>query len=406
MLTHRNIVSNTVAASKVFKAMGTEDLALSFLPLCHIFERMAGHYLMLLTGPTIAYAEGVEQVPANMAEVRPTVMCSVPRLYEKMFARVQDKVAADPPLRRRIFRWAVRVGRETFAHRVNKTSPGPLLKLKQALADKLVFSKIKERTGGRLRLFVSGGAPLSKEIAEFFGAAGMLIIEGYGLTETSPVITVNRPDDLRPGTVGKAVECAEVKIAEDGEILTRGPSVMRGYFKKPADTAEAIDPEGWFHTGDIGVFDADGFLTITDRKKDIIVTSGGKNIAPQPIETLLKTHKYVGEVVMIGNRRHFPAALVVPNFENLEAWAREKGIPFTSRQELVERPEVVAFYEQAVKEMTPHLAQFERIKKIALLPKEFSIEGGELTPKLSVKRRVVEQKYKDLIDKMYEGAAA
>jgi long-chain acyl-CoA synthetase len=406
MLTHSNIVSNTVASSKVFEALGPEDVALSFLPLCHIFERMAGHYLMLYKGATIAYAEGVEQVPANMQEVRPTVMASVPRLYEKMFARVQDKVAQDPPLRQKIFRWAIGVGREVFSHRVKKTTPGPLLKLKAALADKLVFSKIKERTGGRLRLFVSGGAPLSKEIAEFFGAAGMLIIEGYGLTETSPVIAVNRPDDLRPGTVGKPVDGVEVKIAEDGEILTRGPHVMRGYFKKPADTAEAIDKDGWFHTGDIGIFDADGFLAITDRKKDIIVTSGGKNIAPQPIETLIKTNKYVTEVVMIGNRRHFPAALVVPNFENLEAWARGKGIPLTSRQELVDRPEVVAFYEQAIKDLTPHLAQFERIKKIAVLPKEFSIESGELTPKLSVKRRVVEQKYKDLIDKMYEGAAA
>ncbi|HEX6737776.1 MAG TPA: long-chain fatty acid--CoA ligase, partial [Vicinamibacteria bacterium] len=212
--------------------------------------------------------------------------------------------------------------------------------------------------------------------------------------------------DLKPGTVGKPVDGVELKIADDGEILTRGPSVMKGYFKKPADTAEAIDPEGWFHTGDIGVIDAEGFLTITDRKKDIIVTSGGKNIAPQPIESLIKTHKYVTEVVMIGNRRHFPAALVVPNFENLEAWAKQKGIPFASRQELVERPEVQAFYEQAIKELTPHLAQFERIKKIAVLPREFTIEGGELTPKLSVKRRVVEQKYKDLIDKMYEGAAA
>ena len=382
-------------------------MALSFLPLCHIFERMAGHYLMLLQGATIAYAEGVEQVPANMQEVRPTVMASVPRLYEKMFARVQDKVAQDPPLRQKIFRWAIGVGRDVFNHRVKKTTPGPLLKLKLALADKLVFSKIKERTGGRLRLFVSGGAPLSKEIAEFFGAAGMLIIEGYGLTETSPVIAVNRPHDLKPGTVGKPVEGVEVKIAEDGEILTRGPHVMRGYFKKPADTAEAIDKDGWFHTGDIGIFDTEGFLTITDRKKDIIVTSGGKNIAPQPIETLIKTSsKYVTEVVMIGNRRHFPAALVVPNFENLEAWAREKGISFGSRQELIDRPEVVAFYEQVVKDLTPHLAQFERIKKIAVLPREFSIEGGELTPKLSVKRRVVEQKYKDLIDKMYEGAAA
>jgi long-chain acyl-CoA synthetase len=406
MLTHRNLVSNTVGSSQVFAAMGQDDVALSFLPLCHVFERMSGHYLMLLQGCSIAYAESVEKVPANMVEVRPTVMCSVPRLYEKMYARVHEKVAADPPIRQKIFRWAVGVGRAMFRHQIERTTPGLLLRAQFALAEKLVFSKIKERTGGRLRLFVSGGAPLAREIAEFFGAAGLLILEGYGLTETSPVITVNRPDAIKPGSVGLPIKDVEVKIAADGEILTRGPHVMKGYFKKPDATAEAIDPEGWFHTGDIGVIDERGFLTITDRKKDIIVTSGGKNIAPQPIERLLKSSPLVGEVVMIGDRRNFPAALVIPAFEALEKWARDRGVAFASREELIARPEVVALYDQAVKELTGHLAQFERIKKIALLPREFSIETGELTPKLSVKRRVVEQKYKDVIDRLYEGAAA
>jgi long-chain acyl-CoA synthetase len=406
MLTHRNLVSNTVGSSQVFAAMGQDDVALSFLPLCHVFERMSGHYLMLLQGCSIAYAESVEKVPANMVEVRPTVMCSVPRLYEKMYARVHEKVAADPPIRQRIFRWAVGVGSAMFRHQIERTTPGLLLRAQFALAEKLVFSKIKERTGGRLRLFVSGGAPLAREIAEFFGAAGLLILEGYGLTETSPVITVNRPDAIKPGSVGLPIKDVEVKIAADGEILTRGPHVMKGYFKKPDATAEAIDPEGWFHTGDIGVIDERGFLTITDRKKDIIVTSGGKNIAPQPIERLLKSSPLVGEVVMIGDRRNFPAALVIPAFEALEKWARDRGVAFASREELIARPEVVALYDQAVKELTGHLAQFERIKKIALLPREFSIETGELTPKLSVKRRVVEQKYKDVIDRLYEGAAA
>jgi long-chain acyl-CoA synthetase len=406
MLTHRNLVSNTVGSSQVFAAMGKDDVALSFLPLCHVFERMSGHYLMLLQGCSIAYAESVEKVPANMVEVRPTVMCSVPRLYEKMYARVHEKVASDPPLRQKIFRWAVGVGRAMFRHQIERTTPGLLLRAQFALADKLVFSKIKERTGGRLRLFVSGGAPLAREIAEFFGAAGLLILEGYGLTETSPVITVNRPDAIKPGSVGLPIQDVEVKIAADGEILTRGPHVMKGYFKKPDATAEAIDPDGWFHTGDIGVIDERGFLTITDRKKDIIVTSGGKNIAPQPIERLLKSSPLVGEVVMIGDRRNFPIALVIPAFEALEKWAREKRVSFASREELIARPEVVALYEQTVKETTGHLAQFERIKKIALLPREFSIETGELTPKLSVKRRVVEQKYKDVIDRLYEGAAA
>jgi long-chain acyl-CoA synthetase len=362
---------------------------------------MAGHYLMLAAGATIAYAESVEKVPENMGEVQPTVMCSVPRLYEKMYARVNEKVAGDPPLRQKIFRWAIGVGRESFGHRVNKTQPGALLKLKVAVADKLVFSKIKARTGGRLRLFVSGGAPLAREIAEFFGAAGLLILEGYGLTETSPVITVNRPEDLKPGSVGKPLENIEVKIAEDGEILTRGPHVMEGYFNKPEATAEAIDKDGWFHTGDIGIIDAQGFLIITDRKKDILVTSGGKNIAPQPIENLIKTNPFFAEIVMVGNKRNFPAALVVPNFDNLEKWARAKGIGVGSRKDLIGKAEVKGHYEALVNELTKDLAQFEKIKKIALLEKEFTLEAGELTPTLKVKRRFVEQKYQAVIDDLY-----
>jgi len=405
MLSHGNITSNVAAAAKVFPVFGPDDVALSFLPLCHIFERMAGHYLMLSRGVTIAYAESVEAVPANMAEIRPTVMFSVPRLYEKMYDRIREKVAADSAPRQRLFRWAFAVGLREFRHRVEKTRPPVGLRLQHALADRLVFGKIKRRVGGRLRVFVSGGAPLNRDIAEFFGAAGLLILEGYGLTETSPVITVNRPDDFRPGTVGPPVDGVEVKIAADGEILTRGPHVMRGYFNKPEATAEAIDREGWFHTGDIGRLE-DGFLTITDHKKDIIVTSGGKNIAPQPIEGALKTSPLIAEVVMIGNKRNFAAALVVPRFEALEPWARSRGIAFRDREDLVRRPEIVARYEQEVKEVTGELAKFEQIKKITLLPREFSLEGGELTPTLKVKRRVVEQKYKDMIDRMYEGAAA
>jgi long-chain acyl-CoA synthetase len=297
------------------------------------------------------------------------------------------------------------VGQESFRHRVAKTRPPAALRLRRALAERLVFAKIKKRVGGRLRVFVSGGAPLSRELAEFFGAVGLLILEGYGLTETSPVITVNRPEDFRPGTVGPPVEGVEVKIAPDGEILTRGPHVMKGYYKKPEATAEAIDGQGWFHTGDVGVLE-DGFLTITDRKKDIIVTSGGKNIAPQPIEGALKRSPLIADAVMIGNKRNFAAALVVPKFDALEKWAAARGISFRDREDLVHRPEIVAHYEQAVKEATDGLARFEQIKKIALLPREFSLEGGELTPTLKVKRRVVEQKYKDMIDRMYEAAPA
>jgi len=406
MLTHDNIVSNVAATVNIVHDFGPADLALSFLPLCHIFERMGGFYLMLARGVTIAYAESIEKVPANMAEVRPTLMFSTPRLYEKMYARVREKVAADPPSRQKVFEWALGVGRRVFAHHVAGTTPGPLLKVQGALADRLVFAKIRERVGGRLRLFVSGGAPLARDINEFFGAAGLLIFEGYGLTETSPVIAVNAPQALRPGTVGRPIARVEVKIAPDGEILTRGPHVMKGYFNKPEATSEAIDRDGWFKTGDIGMIDAEGFLAITDRKKDIIVTSGGKNIAPQPIENALKSHHLIAEIVMIGNKRNFPAALVVPNFVNLEKWAREQNVAFDSREALLADPRVVVLYDNTVKELSKDQAQYERIKKIALLPREFSIETGELTPKLSVKRRVVEEKYKALIDRIYEGGSA
>jgi long-chain acyl-CoA synthetase len=405
MLTHSNIVFNVNASTAAFAGLDRHDVALSFLPLCHIFERMA-EYLMLHHGVTIAYAEGVDQVVANLAEVRPTLMCSVPRFYEKVHVRVREKVAADPAWRQRLFAWALKVGGEYFRHFVDKTSPSPALRLKHALADRLVFKKIRARVGGRIRLFVSGGAPLAREVAEFFGAAGLLILEGYGLSETSPVIAVNLPDAMRPGTVGKPIPGVEVKIAPDGEILTRGPHVMKGYFRKPEATAAAIDAEGFFHTGDVGHLDPDGFLVITDRKKDLIVTSGGKKVAPQPIENRLKTNTLIGEIVIVGNRRNFPAALVVPNFEALESWARKNGVTFAGREELIRDPKVVALYEKTIEEMTPDLAQFEKIKKIALLPREFTLEAGELTPTLKVKRRVVEEKFKDVIDRLYGGAAA
>jgi long-chain acyl-CoA synthetase len=405
MLTHANLVSNVESSLKGFPVISKDDTALSFLPLCHVFERMGGYYLMLKAGATIAYAESVEKVPDNMREVRPTLMLSVPRLYEKMYARVLEKVASDPPLRQKIFAWALGVGRRFFRHQVERTTAGPVLKLQHALATALVFGKVKDRVGGRLRLFVSGGAPLAREIAEFFGAVGLLILEGYGLTETSPVISVNRPDHFKPGSVGPPIEGVTVKIAADGEILVKGPNVMQGYYRKPDATAEAIDKEGWFHTGDVGHVDADGFLMITDRKKDILVTSGGKNIAPQPIENRIKTNPFVGEIVMIGNRRNFASALVVPNFEQLEAWARQRGLAWKTREELVALPAVAQHYEGLVKDMTTDTAQFERIKKIALLTREFTLESGELTPTLKVKRRIVEEKYKTVIDGMYEGAA-
>ena len=400
MLTHDNFVSN-VKASKEVLPITKDDVALSALPYSHVFERMVAHYLYPYAGTTIAIAESVDKVVDNLAEIRPTVMTFVPRFYEKMHARVLEAISQGSPLKRKIFWWAVSVGREHGRYRLGGDKPPFLLDLKYKIATALAFKKLQHRVGGRLRFFISGGAPLSKEIAEFFWAAGITILEGYGLSETSPVIAVNHPGAIRFGTVGQVAPGVEVKIAEDQEILARGPNIMKGYYKNETATREAIDPDGWFHTGDVGHLDADGFLVITDRKKDLIVTAGGKKIAPQPIESLLKTNPYVAEIVVIGNARRFPAALVVPDFDQLHKWTREHGIKSFNKQELVRNQGLIDFIQTQIDEMTLHLAKFERIKKVCLLPKAFTLEGGELTPTLKVKRKVVEGRYKDLIDQLY-----
>jgi long-chain acyl-CoA synthetase len=398
MLTHNNIRSN-IEATRYKLPFEGNDVALSFLPLSHIFERM-GDYLMFATGSSIAYAEGLDTVPANMLEVRPTVVFSVPRLYEKMYARVLQNALAGGFLKKKIFFWARGVADKWADEKLAGREPKGMLARKYAIAQKLVFSKLKERTGGRLRFFVSGGAPLAPEINKFFYAAGLIILEGYGLTETSPVIGVNTPKDFRIGTIGRPVEGVEVMIAPDGEILSRGPGVMKGYYNNAAATAEAIDSEGWFHTGDIGEI-RDGFLAITDRKKDIIVTAGGKNIAPQPVENLVKTNKYVSQAVMIGDKRRFPSMLIVPNFEQLETWAKRKGIIWTDRAQLIKMPAVQEKMEKEVLGNCASLAHYETPRKIALLENDFSLEKGEMTPTQKVKRRVVDRNYKDVIDTMY-----
>src|SRR5688572_26635558 len=398
MLTHNNIRSNVEAARSILP-LAAQDVSLSFLPLSHIFERM-GDYLMWAVGSSIAYAESIDTVPVNMTEVRPTVVFSVPRLYEKMYARVLQNALSGSFIKKRIFFWARDVA-ETWADvKLAGKEPGGMLARKYALAQKLVFSKLKARTGGRLRYFVSGGAPLAPEINKFFFAAGLVILEGYGLTETSPVIGVNTPKDFRIGTIGRPVAGVEVKIAADGEILTRGPGVMKGYYNNPAATAEAIDADGWFHTGDIGEL-RDGFLAITDRKKDIIVTAGGKNIAPQPIENSVKTNKYVSQAVMIGDKRKYPVLLVVPNWDNLEKWAKVKNILWTDRAQLLAMPTVHAKMDKEVRSKFEGLASFETPKKVALLEHDFSVDSGELTPTLKVKRRVVDRNYKAIIDGLY-----
>jgi len=399
MLTHDNIYSNVMAGAAAIP-FGGGDVCLSFLPLSHIFERMGGHYLMFHTGTSIAYAESIDTVPINMSEVRPTLLMSVPRLYEKMYARILDNALSGGGVKKRIFFWARHVADRWADAMLAGNTPRGALAVQYRLAQKLVFSKLKARTGGRLRYMVSGGAPLAPEINKFFYAAGLVILEGYGLTETSPVIAVNTPSAFRIGTVGRPVFGVEIAIASDGEILTRGPHVMKGYYNKPEATAEAIDPEGWFHTGDIGEL-RDDFLAITDRKKDIIVTAGGKNIAPQPIENKIKTNKYVSQAVMIGDKRKFPIVLVVPNWESLEKWAKLRNILWAERAQLLTMPTIRAKMEKEVMAEVEGLAHFEMPKKIGLLEHDFSVERGELTPTLKVKRRIIDKTYKALIDSLY-----
>ena len=401
MLTQDNLYSN-VQATKSTMPVTTADTALSFLPLSHIFER-TGDYFLFANGVRIAYAESVDTVPVNMSEVKPSLMMSVPRLYEKIYARVLDNALSSGGLKTQIFFWAKGVGDRWATERLAGRDVGGLLGLQYRIADKLVFSKLRERTGGNIRYFISGGAPLSPEIAKFFYSAGLIILEGYGLTETSPVISANNLTDYRLGSVGKPIAGVEVRIAKDGEILTRGPHVMRGYYNNEQATKESITSDGWFHTGDIGVIE-DGFLRITDRKKDIIVTAGGKNIAPQPIENMLKTNKYVSQAVMIGDKRKFPVVLIVPDWDQLEKWAAHKQIVWTSRAELMAMPTIQAKIEKEVKEQLKGLASFEMPKKVKLIEHDFSIERGELTPTLKVKRRVIDQTYKAQIDELYLGA--
>ena len=398
MLTHANLMSNVVAASEVLP-VGPEDIALSFLPLSHSFERMA-LFLYMFTGVTTIYAESMETIGRDVATVRPTVITGVPRVYEKMLARIMEKGGAAPGAKAALFKWAVKAGLGRARATLRGRRPGPLTNLQASLADRLVFSKIRAGVGGRLRFAVSGSAPLPVNVAEFFSGIGVPIVEGYGLTETSPVLTVNPVDAPRVGTVGKAVRDVELRIAEDGEILARGKNVMRGYYNKADATADAIK-DGWFHTGDIGSLDDDGYLTITDRKKDLLVTSGGKNVAPQPIEAVLKRSPIVSEAVVLGDRRRYIAALIVPDFTALERRLKDLGRPWAERDELVKRPDVLAIYQEIVDGLNRELAQYERIKKIAILPREFSIDSGELTPTLKVKRKIVEQKWKDVIDEVY-----
>jgi long-chain acyl-CoA synthetase len=400
MLTHNNIHSNVVACTRFVLQTDTSDIALSFLPLSHIFQRMVD-YLIFHNGTTIAYVSIIDQVVAALGEVRPTIAVAVPRVYEKVYA----KILSAEGVKRTLVLWARQQALAYAELKASGREPSAALKVKHTLADRLVFRKVRGVLGGRLRFFVSGGAPLPKQIALFFYGAGVTILEGYGLTETSPVTNVNTPDALRFGTVGKVIPGTEQKIADDGEILVRGPQIMKGYFRNEAATREMIDADGWLHTGDIGAIDADGFLRITDRKKDILVTAGGKNIAPQPIQNAAKLSRFVTECVLIADRRPYPILMVVPNFEVLESWAQHKQLQYGSREELVRLPQVRQKLEAEVSERMSGFARYEVPKKVLLLPREFSLDRGEITPKLSVRRRSVEDAFRSEIEALYAEAS-
>jgi long-chain acyl-CoA synthetase len=398
LLTHANFASNVETLASIIP-FNAEDTDLSFLPLSHVLERLVT-FAFMSRGVSMAYAESVESVAENLLEVKPTIMVSVPRLFEKIYAKVMDSVLAGSALRKKIFFWAMRVGKEYGAKTLRKQPVPAFLAWRRKIAHKLVFSKILEKTGGRVRFFVSGGAPLAKDIAEFFYSLGLVVLEGYGLTESSPVIAVNTFDHLKFGTVGQPIPGVEVRIAPDGEILARGPNIMKGYHKKEEETQEAL-AEGWLHTGDIGHLEEDGFLVITDRKKDLIVTSGGKNVAPQPIENILKQNAYIANAVIIGGSRKFISALIVPNFEKVEEYARKREIRFVDRRDLVQNETIVRFLLEEVDQSTPGLAPYEKVKKIAVLERDFEIAEGEITPTLKVKRNIIERKYNELIDSLY-----
>jgi long-chain acyl-CoA synthetase len=399
MLTHGNIATNAISAADVLP-IEYAAVCLSILPLSHILERTAD-YAYFSKGCTIAYAENVNKVADNLQEVQPHIFAAVPRLFEKMRARIMDQVATYPAARQKIFHWALRVAEERLPYRITGKSMPLGLKVKSGVADKLVFRKILARLGGRVRFVLSGGAPLSPDLAAFFIGAGLEIYEGYGLTETSPVIAINTPSLRKIGTVGPILPGVEVKIADDGEILSRGPHIMKGYWNNPEATAQAIDASGWFHTGDIGEVDSDGCLKITDRKKDIIINAYGKNIAPQPLEALLKSSPYIGTPVLIGDRRKFLTALIVPNFEKLERDAAGLGLRFDSREELVHDDRVRQIYQEELDRFNRNLDRQEKIRRFALLARDFTIEDDEITPSLKVKRKNIDKKYKNVIDSLY-----
>lgn len=411
MLTHENFLSNVEAVKFWFIELLPEDLALSYLPLSHVFERMAGHYTLLSVGTTIAYAESIETIQDNLVEIRPTIMTSVPRLFEKVYAKVLDEINGGSPVKKKIFHWAVEVGKERYERYLNATiqdlalgeaMPKSFMR-KWRLADKLVYQKVKGKLGGRLRGLVSGGGTLNPDIARFFWALDMPILEGYGLTETAPVITLNPMVRSRAGTVGKVLPNLQVKLAEDGEVLVKGPSVMKGYYKNDEATASSFEDE-WFKTGDIGQWTEDSYLKIIDRKKRILVLSTGKNVAPQPIENAINESPFIEQSIVVGDNRKFIICLVNPDYENLLPWAKKNGVRSESTEEICHYKIVQEFIHQEVNERTKKFANFEQPKKIVIISEPWTVDGGELTPKMSLRINVIQEKYRDLIEAIYQEA--
>lgn len=425
MLTHRNFLSNVYGVASVTD-VNSRDVSLSVLPLSHVFERTIGYYIPILFGATIAYAESIDSISQNLLEVRPTVMCAVPRLFEKIYSKMLKKVESSNLVKRQIFHWALGVGSQVWdsgngngkgkkreadrrqRHRTEerfwKLGPqieNPLLKGSYMLAEKLVYDKLRASMGGRLRYFVSGGAALNAKVTNFFRNLNIIVYEGYGMTESSPVIAFNYAHKFRAGTVGKLLPHVQVKLSPEGEILVKGPNVMKGYFNNPEATAKTIDEDGWLHTGDVGVFDEDNFLKITDRIKEIIVMSNGKNVAPLPIENMLTQSPLVANAMAVGNNQKYISALLFPSLPELRALAKDLGVDSKDVTELCRHPKVCEFYSKIISGANKELSRYEQVKKFELIPQELSVERGEITPTLKLKRRVLAEKFKEPIAKLF-----
>ena len=401
MLSHKNLISNLSEVVKLQDNLFKESF-LSFLPLSHVLERMAGHFFPMYIKSKIYYAENIDTVGLNMSEVSPSIVVAVPRFFEKMYDKIMLGIKQTSDTKQKLFNWALKIGKD-YTNLSHANQPIPLiLNIKHKIADKIIYSKVRDKLGGKIKFFISGGAPLPQKIAEFFSGIGITILEGYGLTETSPVLTSNTPEKIRFGTVGVKLDNVDLKIADDGEILAKGPNIMLGYYNNESATNDVFDDEGWFHTGDIGKIDNDGFLKITDRKKSLIVTSAGKNIAPAPLEVAMNQSKFIQQSLIIGDQRNFISALIVPSFDNVNDYLLTLDKEKLSNEAMVDHHDVLTLFDNEIEKIMSKFSQFESVKKYKLLPCEFSIEKGEMTPKMSIVRKKVIANYENLIESIYK----